>query len=235
MLMIQQFKLSMNKILSLCRPWPASLCFLLAALATAPAATRDTRTSHKTIDVVLREPLPPEELSLAEIKGEFVIQGATFTYRVSKKSGAINALQVGQDGQAVILPSGPADIVIDQYRLTSTFKSGQVSVITNGKDKIVIQAKGVLHSPGKTGPDVDYVMLHTFFNDGMVVSNVKLVPRADLLVRNAISYQLPAQGQFNNYIHKRRDEAGDGRHAWPVTGRWEGGSVRRADLLPQCV
>jgi hypothetical protein len=137
-----------------------------------------------------------------------------------------------QDGQEVIAPSGPADIVIDQYRLASSFNSCQVTAITNGKDKIVIQAKGFLHDPDKVGPNVDFVILHTFFNDGVVVSNVKLVPRADLLVKDVIAYLIPAQGQFNNYIHKRRDEPGDSA----VRGRLpESGNAVRLTTLTSCL
>src|ERR1035438_335460 len=168
----------MNMRLNLRRPWAAIVCICLAALATARADTTVTKKSHKTIDSVLREPLPPEDLSLAENTGEFVINGPTFSYRVQKISGVINSIHAVRDGQEVIASSGPADLVIDQYRLASTFNSCQVTAITNGKDKIVIQAKGFLHDPDKVGPNVDFVILHTFFNDGVVVSNVKLVPRA---------------------------------------------------------
>src|ERR1017187_3155822 len=130
----------MNTRLNLRRPWAAILCICLAALATARADAAATRKSHKTIDAVLREPLPPEDLSLAENTGEFVINGPTFSYRVQKISGVINSVHAVQDGQDVIASSGPADIVIDQYRLASSFNSCQVIAITNGKNKIVIQA-----------------------------------------------------------------------------------------------
>src|ERR1035437_9349457 len=222
----------MNMRLNLRRPWAAIVCVCGRAGAPAGADTTVTKKSHKTLDAVLREPLPPEDLSLAENTGEFVINGPTFSYRVQKISGVINGIHAVQDGQEVIAPSGPADIVIDQYRLASSFNSCQVTAITNGKDKIVIQAKGFLHDPDKVGPNVDFVILHTFFNDGVVVSNVKLVPRADLLVKDAIAYLIPAQGQFNNYIHKRRDEPGDSavRDRLP-----ESGNAVRLTTLTSCL
>ena len=103
----------MNKRLNLRQPWAAIVCICLAALATARADTTVTKKSRETIDSVLREPLPPEDLSLAENTGEFVINGPTFSYRVQKISGVINGIHALQDGQEVIAPSGPADIVID--------------------------------------------------------------------------------------------------------------------------
>ena len=230
--MVQPLDLSMNTLLSWRRSWAAFLCFLLTGLATGIAGAQEGINSHKTIDVVLREPLAAEEVRLAEIPGEIVINGPTFTYRVSKTSGVIKAIQAVRDGREVISPSGPADIVIDQYRLTSTLNSCQVGLLTNETGKIVIQAKGVLRAPDKAGPDVDYVLLHTFFNDGVVVSKVKLVPRGNLLVTNAIAYQLPAQGQFNNYIHKRRDENGESA----VRGRLpEAGKAVRLATLTSCL
>src|ERR1035441_4064040 len=56
----------MNKRLNLRQPWAAIVCICLAALATARADTTVTKKSRETIDSVLREPLPPEDLSLAE-------------------------------------------------------------------------------------------------------------------------------------------------------------------------
>src|ERR1035441_7187475 len=115
----------MNMRLNLRRPWAAIVCICLAALATARADTTVTKKSHKTIDSVLHEPLPPEELSLAENTGEFVINGPTFSYRVQKISGVINSIHAVRDGQEVIASSGPADPVTDQYRLASNFKVGR--------------------------------------------------------------------------------------------------------------
>ena len=173
-----------------------------------PYWPKDAGITSKAIASVLREPLPAEELSLSQSAAEFVISGPTFTYHVEKTTGAIKALRVVREGQEVIVVSGGADILIDHYQLTSTLNSCKLAVITDGKDKIVMQAKGILYDPEKRGPEVDYSVLHTFFNDGVVVSAVKLVPHADLQVENAIVYRLPAQGQFSSYIHKRRDENG---------------------------
>ena len=197
-----------------------------------PDWARDTERTSKTINSVLREPLPAEELSLSQNATEFVINGPTFTYRVEKITGAISSILVVREGQEVIAASGPADILIDRYHLASTLNSCKLDVVTEGKDKIVIRTNGILHDPEKRGSEVDYTVLHTFFNDSVVVSTVKLVPRADLQVENEIVYRLPAHGQFSSYIHKRRDEHGSSaaRGKLPESG----GSVR-LNTLTSCL
>lgn len=124
--------------------------------------------------------------------------------------------------------TSPAELVVDDYRLTSRLNSCQVSVLAAGKDKVALEAKGALRRPEKLGPEVDFTILHTFYNDGVVVSFVKLVPHADFSVQQSIAYQLPAAGEFSHYLHKRRDEQGDGaaRGRLPEVG----GAVRFSNL-----
>ncbi len=195
-----------------------------ALQAPATAAEPDVRpriSSSRTIRAVLREPLPPEELQLSETASEYVLCGPTFAYRVQKATGAIRAITVVREGQEVIGASGPADIQIDQYRLTSKLNSGKVSVESCGKDKVVLRVEGILRDPGKHGPEVDYTLLHTFLNDGVVVTTVKLAPREDLRVEQAVLYRVPVQGRFSHYLHKNRDEHGDAaaRGSLPAAGQ----------------
>jgi len=214
------------------RQFAAGLALFLLVAATAPAWAGDAGRISKTIGAVLREPLPAEALSLSQTAGEFIISGPTFTYRVQKTTGAISALRVVREGQEVIATSGSADVLIDRYQLASPLHSPKLDVVTDGKDQIVIQARGILHDPEERGPEVDYTVLHTFFNDGVVVSTVKLIPRADLLVEKAIVYRLPAQGQFSSYLHKRRDEHGGNA----VRGRLpESGNPVRLATLTSCL
>lgn len=201
---------------------------LLLVLCIAPASAKDAGTISRTIHSVLREPLPPEELSLSQTATQFVINGPTFTYRVEKSTGVIKGLRVLRDGKEVISTSSPADVVLDDYRLSSKLNACQTSLLSAGKDKVVIEAKGALRHPQKRGPDVDFTILHTFYNDGVVVSTVKLIPRADLPVQRALAYELPAQGEFSNYLHKRRDEHGDGAARGRLPG--PGQAVRFATL-----
>ncbi|MGZ5517594.1 MAG: hypothetical protein ACXWJX_07845 [Limisphaerales bacterium] len=174
------------------------------------------------ISVVLREPLPPEQLSLSSNSAEWIITGPTFTYRVRKSNGAISALRVLNNEQEVIGTTNPVDVQIDgRYRLASQLTTGEMTVVTQGKDKIVIRGQGVLRDETKAGPEVDYTLLHTFFNDGVVVSSVRLKPRQDLAVREDIAFQVETQGEFSHYLHKRRDENGENavRGGLPETGR----------------
>ena len=215
-----------------CRRFAAGLALFLLVAAIAPAWAGDAGRTSKTIGAVLREPLPVEALSLSQTAGDFVISGPTFMYRVQKTTGAINALRVVCEGQEVIATSGPADVLIDRYQLASPLNSCKLAVVADGKDQVVIQARGILHDPEKRGPEVDYTVLHTFFNDGVVVSTVKLIPRADLLVEKAIVYRLPAQGQFSSYLHKRRDEHGGDA----ARGRLpESGNAVRLATLTSCL
>ncbi|MGZ5507374.1 MAG: hypothetical protein ACXWKH_13425, partial [Limisphaerales bacterium] len=174
------------------------------------------------ISVVLREPLPPEQLSLSSNSAEWIITGPTFTYRVRKSNGAISALRVLNNEQEVIGTTNPVDVQIDgRYRLASQLTTGEMTVVTQGKDTIVIRGQGVMRDETKAGPEVDYTLLHTFFNDGVVVSSVRLKPRQDLAVREDIAFQVETQGEFSHYLHKRRDENGENavRGGLPETGR----------------
>ncbi len=206
---------------------------LVASILSQAAAESPIRPGKsKTIASVLREALPPEELKLTKTATDFVITGPTFTYQVGKKTGAINAMRAVHDGQEVITASGPAEIQIDQYRLASDENSCTTTILSGGKDKVLLQAKGILRDPTKRGPEVDFTVVHTFFNDGVVVSEVKLTPRADLRVEEAIAFRLPAQGQFGSYIHKRRDEHGGSAARGKLPGS---GKAVRFTTLSSCL
>ena len=213
-------------------PWVAVLALLLLAVAPAASRAEQLAQASRTIGAVLREPLPAEELSLTENAAEFVVNGPTFTYRIQKATGAIAGVRVVREGQEVITASGAADIQIDQYRLASALNSGKAAIESQGKDKIVVRAEGILRDPAGRGPEVDYTLAHTCFDDGVVVTAVKLTPRADLAVERGLVYRLAAQGQFSHYLHKTRDENGD--HA--ARGRLpEPGQAVRLETLTSCL
>ncbi|MDB6058574.1 MAG: hypothetical protein JWO95_2418 [Verrucomicrobiales bacterium] len=203
------------------RSFPAQWLMLMAMVLMAGAVMGGGKVSDP-ISVVLREPLPPEELSLTSNSGEWIITGPTFIYRVRKNSGAISALRVLNNGREVIGTTNPVDVQIDgNYRLASELTTGEMTVVTHGKDKIVMRGHGVLRDQAKAGSDVDYTLEHTFFDDGVVVSSVKLSPRQDLVVRKEIAFHVETQGEFSHYLHKRRDENGGDavRGGLPETGR----------------
>ncbi len=204
------------------------LSFLLLLSPLAQACAQGSGKTSKTLAAVLREPLPAEALNLSNNTSEWVITGPTFVYRVRKTTSAISALRVMCEGQEAIATGSPVDIQLDDYRLASDLTSGEATLVTQSMEKIVLRGQGVLRDPAKRGPDVDYTLLHTFFNDGVVVSSVTLTPRSDLLVKKSLLFQLQAQGQFSHYLHKRRDEHGEEavRGALPEAGK----AVRLATL-----
>src|SRR5689334_10093730 len=74
--------------------------FLCAAIFLSHVQAGDKIS--QSIYSVLRAPLPPEELDLSQNRTEFVIQGPTFNYRVSKRTGVIASIRVVRDAQEVI-------------------------------------------------------------------------------------------------------------------------------------
>lgn len=220
--------------LPLARTWILRTFVAWAAggLLLAPAFAGPGPGPSKTIGAVLREPLPPEELTLSTNARDWVIQGPTFTYHVLQRSGAISGLRAAAAGQECLTARGPADLELDGYRLASKQTAGQATVVSAGPDKIVLQAHGVLRSPSPQGPELDYTLVHTFFNDGVVVSEVSLRPRQDLRVQHQLVYRLEAQGQFSHWLHKRRDEHGGDavRGALP-----ESGQAVRLNTLTSCL
>jgi len=189
--------------------------------ASASAETKAPRPPSKTIASVLREPLPLEELQLTKRGNEFVVTGPTFEYRVNRATGALTGPRVVRDGEQVISQTGVAEILLDGRPLRSKRNSRSAVVVSSGKDQIVIEAGGRFEGADAAGADVDFSLHHTFFNDGVVVTEVKLIPRAEFPVRQGIVYQVSAEGRFDRYLHKRREEHGQeaARGALPATGQ----------------
>ena len=154
----------------------------------------------KTITEVLREPLPPEDLSCLEGDLLIVVQGPTFTYTVDKTTGAIAGLEVMRQGETVAQLREPAELWLDDMRLTGS--SGTTSIHAMGKDQVILVSEGNL------GANVPYTLRHTFYNDGVVVSETKLKPNKDVPVSQGIRYEVRATGRFSQYLHKRRDTNG---------------------------
>src|SRR5262249_4193012 len=108
------------------RYWSLSVSVLMLGWALAPARAEGSAKSSEPIGVVLREPLPAEELALSTDEGEWVIRGPTFIYRVKKSSGAISSLRVLGENQDLIASSGPLEVRLDHYRLASDLDLSQV-------------------------------------------------------------------------------------------------------------
>lgn len=199
----------------------SALVAVLFSCLPAGAESKPRGPVSKTIYSVLREPLPPEELRLANRAKDFVIKGPTFEYRVSKSTGAIHDLRVVRDGEEVISQRGAGQILLDGEPLSSNTSRAKTAVVSSSKEKVVIEARGAFRGPANAEAQVDFTLRHAFFNDGVVVSEVKLIPRADLPLRQGIIQQISTEGQFDHYLHKRRDEHGQeaARGGLPAVGK----------------
>ncbi|MCR4412118.1 MAG: hypothetical protein NUV77_06795 [Thermoguttaceae bacterium] len=138
---------------------------------------------------------------------KFVIKGPTFEYAVDKSTGAVVALLVQREGQPVIRLAGPANLVVGDYNVASPRNFGKTAVTANGTDKIVLKTTGTLRSVSR--PDLPYALVSTFFNDGVVVSELTLLPTKDVVVRD-IRQEVVTTGAFRHYLHKTRDSHGMG-------------------------
>lgn len=187
---------------------------LILALSLAPAALGETAERvSRTITSVLQEPLPPEDLHCSVQDGEIIIEGPTFRYTVDEAGGVVRGLEVKREGRVVVSLQKPADIVLDDYHLNSASNSGKTVVVSQSKQKVVLNTEGVLSDPKGQRADIPYTLVSTFFNDGVVVTETTLRPRKDLPVKRFLSHQLAAHGRFSHYFHKRRDNNGMGSEA----------------------
>ena len=176
-------------------------CAIAAALAVAAGPAWPLDCVSRTITEVLRDPLPPEDLSCTVEAARIVIQGPTFRYSVDSATGAVAAIDAAREGEVVARLRETAELWIDDRRLGSA-TGGATRVLAQGKDKVVLATEGVLDA------DVAYMIESTFYNDGVVVSEVTLKPQKDLAIRQGIRCEVSATGRFSQYLHKRRDTNG---------------------------
>ena len=189
-------------------------CTLLIALATitsraAPVAGDSPEPRSKTVTEVVREPLPSEALTYVVDGGKIIIRGPTFEYIVEKTIGAVVGLQVKREGKPVACLDEPARLILGDYSLANKENMGETTIAAQGTEKIVLKTKGSLRSPRRSGPDLPYTLVSTFFNDGVVVSEMTVVPQKDLVVQE-IRHEIVASGAFSQYLHKTRDSHGFG-------------------------
>ncbi|MCZ2080645.1 MAG: hypothetical protein LC130_37225 [Bryobacterales bacterium] len=179
---------------------------------------------------VLREPLPPENLSCTVQGDKIVMRGPTYEYAVDTRTGAIGALQVWRDGQVVVRLPEPANIIIGDYRLTGEQNVGETTIAAQSSEQIVLRTKGILKSAAG-GDDLPYSLASTFFNDGVVVSEMTVLPQDDLAVKE-IRHEVVATGAFSQYLHKTRDSHGFGA---PWGNLPEPGEAVRFSTLTSCL
>ncbi len=196
------------------------------------AWAQGSRPTSRALSSVLKEPLPSEELQLADGGTEWIIKGPTFEYRIWKATGALTAVRVQSDGREVIRASRPLEIQLDDERLEFGFASGQAGILTQAVHQIVVRSQGILRDPAQSRPDVECTLLHTFYDDGVVVTTVKLTPENDLPVTRALQVQFQGEGRFSHYLHKRRDEHGESAARGPLP---DAGQTVRFSTLTSCL
>ena len=189
--------------------WTLLVALTTTNLHSTPVSADTAEPRSKTAAVVLRESLPPEELSYSADIARIVITGPTFEYTVDKTTGAVVGLQVKREGQTAIRLVEPASLVIGGYNIANKQNVGETRITARGAEKIVLKTKGTLKSASRTGPDLPYTLVSTFFNDGVIVSEVTLLPPKDVVVKD-IRHEVVATGDFRHFLHKTRDSHGFG-------------------------
>ncbi len=211
-------------------------CTVLIILATATfhaarVAADSPEPRSKTVTAVVREPLPPETLSHSADGGKIIIQGPTFEYSVNKASGALVGLQVKREGEPVVRLVEPARLIVGDYSLANKENIGETTIAAQGTEKIVLRTKGSLRSSSRSGPDLPYTLVSSFFNDGVVVSEMTVLPQEDLVVKD-IRHEVVATGPFSQYLHKTRDSHGFGA---PWGNLPKSGEAVRFSTLTSCL
>lgn len=172
------------------------LCFL-----HAPGATANMPVISKTIEEVLRDPLPPENLSCTVTDADITVQGPTFHYMIDRGNGAVTDLEVFREGERVIKLNKPVTLQLDNSSLAGT-ADGTTQVLKEGPDMMVLSTKCLW------APEILCSVNTTIFNDGVLISEITITPETDLTLRQGIRFEACATGRFSQYLHKRRDSNG---------------------------
>lgn len=165
--------------------------------------------SNKIIREILKEPLPPEELSYKISDDTISIQGPTFNYVVNSKNGSIVDIKVLREDDEVIRLKDPVTLWFDEDSFVKVAK-GETKIEKEGKDQIILRTIGNLL------PEVGYSVRNIFYNDGVVVSEFTLKPGQDWSLAQGIRYELAVEGCFTHYLHKRRDTEGMDCYQGPI-------------------
>lgn len=184
------------------------LTIVLVTLTVNAHAAEQPRS--KRIRTVLRQPLPSEDLKYEVNSAGINIEGPTFRYTIDKQSGVIRGLEVKREDQTVISLQEPADLILDDFQLSSKQNRGDTILESKSKNKVVLKTTGTLRNKQHSEREIPYTLQSTFFNDGVVVSRMTLKPKRDLPIKKILSSRLSATGRFRNYLNKLRNNNGLG-------------------------
>lgn len=155
----------------------------------------------KSIKDVLREPLPSEDLVCNEDGEKIIIQGPTFRYVVERKTGIVSDVEVVREGTIVVKLLEPLALWIDDVNLVKNVEC-ETKVEVNDKNQVILSSEGICKS------DTYYRIRSIFYNDGVAVFQITLMPKSDWHLTQGIRYEIGAKGLFTHYLHKRRDTYG---------------------------
>jgi hypothetical protein len=185
-----------------------SMLLILAATPAGPTRADDGPVGPRSrpIAEVLRQPLPPEDLSYEERDGRIVVAGPTFEYVVDPKTGMVAALRARRDGRDVVRLDEPARLVVGPYDTAAPGGGGETTATSRDAGRVVLTTTGAMPS-ARAGDELPYSLTSTFYNDGVVVSEVTLRPKKDAAVAE-IRHEAKATGAFRHHLHKTRDSNG---------------------------
>ena len=98
--------------------------------------------SRRPIEV-LRQPLPPENLSLETTDDVLKIIGPTFVYSVDRATGAIRSLSARRGDAVVVESTAPVELSLDGRKLSAAGVA-KIDVMRRTPAKIELRAAGVL-------------------------------------------------------------------------------------------
>lgn len=185
----------------------APLLLILAAMWPGSARPDDTGPRSRPMAAVLREPLPPENLTYSERDGLAVIAGPTFEYVVDGKTGSIVDVRATRDGETVVQLVEPARLVVGRFNSSAAGNTGETTATFKSPERIVLTTKGTMRADSEPRDALPYALTSTFYNDGVVVREVALLPQSDVAVAD-IHHEVKATGPFHHHLHKNRDENG---------------------------
>lgn len=174
---------------------------VLVCLLLGNGAASGLEPTSKTIAEVLRQPLPPEDLSCAVTDVSITVKGPTFQYAIDRASGTVTGLEVNREGAIVAALLEPAAFRLDDASLANV-SGGDTQVLEDGPARVVLTTKCAW------APGLPCTLKTTIYNDGVLVSEITLTPEADVVLRRGIRFEVTAAGRFASFLHKRRDSNG---------------------------
>lgn len=174
---------------------------LVVMMLLTPCVCAETGPVSATAAQVLRQPLPPEDLSCVENNDEIVVKGPVFCYKINPANGSVIGVEAMRGDEKVVSLCEPAGLRLDDVSLAEV-SGGATQVLENGSARVVLETKCLW------APNLPCTVHTTVYNDGVLVSTVTLSPETDVMVKRGLFHEVKGAGCFTHYLHKRRDTNG---------------------------